>query len=280
MLYSSQVKVNIIYKMITKIFKLEKYISTARSKPYQDYFSTTDTEDVRDEEAYRLYLWNLQISAAFLEVIALYEVTLRNAIVSALEANYKAYSVLNDNFIRALKPLARDELLRAVNTVVKEVNLKNNSFSHSEYEITTGEYNRILPLRIDTSVVSPGKVVAELRFVFWENMLSKTHRARWINQYNRGFTSIPFEERDSIISDIHSITEDIRALRNRICHHEPIFDDRKINLEQQYSNLKKVLAYISPDLLDVVKDFSRIETLLHSKPIKEQEMLEPKSSQD
>lgn len=113
------------------------------------------------------------------------------------------------------------------------------------------------------------KVVAELRLVFWENMLSKTHRARWSNQCNRGFANIPSKERDLIIADIHSITEEIRVLRNRICHHEPIFDDKKINLAQQYSNLKKVLTYISPELPDVVNDLSRIDALLHSKPIKE-----------
>ncbi|WP_233141481.1 Abi family protein [Aggregatibacter actinomycetemcomitans] len=253
--------------MITKISELEKYISAARGKPYYDYLvALGNTEDIRNKEAYRLYLWNIQISSAFLEVIALYEIALRNAIISALEANYKAYSILNDNFIRALKPLARDELLRAVNTVVKERTLTNNPFNYNEYEIIIGNDNRVLPLRIDTNVVSPGKVVAELRFVFWENMLAKTHRARWINQYNRGFTNIPSTQRDSIITDIHSITEDIRLLRNRICHHEPIFDGRKINLAHQYSQLKKVLDYISPELLEVVNDFSRINELLSNKP--------------
>ena len=160
--------------MITKISELEKYISAARGKPYYDYLvALGNTEDIRNKEAYRLYLWNIQISSAFLEVIALYEIALRNAIISALEANYKAYSILNDNFIRALKPLARDELLRAVNTVVKERTLTNNPFNYNEYEIIIGNDNRVLPLRIDTNVVSPGKVVAELRFVFWENMLAK-----------------------------------------------------------------------------------------------------------
>ncbi|MBN6073949.1 Abi family protein [Aggregatibacter actinomycetemcomitans] len=253
--------------MITKISELEKYISAARGKPYYDYLvALGNTEDIRNKEAYRLYLWNIQISSAFLEVIALYEIALRNAIISALEANYKAYSILNDNFIRALKPLARDELLRAVNTVVKERTLTNKPFNYNEYEIIIGNDNRVLPLRIDTNVVPPGKVVAELRFVFWENMLAKTHRARWINRYNRGFTNIPSTQRDSIITDIHLITEDIRLLRNRICHHEPIFDGRKINLAHQYSQLKKVLDYISPELLEVVDDFSRINELLSNKP--------------
>ncbi|WP_257812517.1 hypothetical protein [Aggregatibacter actinomycetemcomitans] len=85
--------------MITKISELEKYISAARGKPYYDYLvALGNTEDIRNKEAYRLYLWNIQISSAFLEVIALYEIALRNAIISALEANYKAYSILNDNF--------------------------------------------------------------------------------------------------------------------------------------------------------------------------------------
>ena len=251
-----------IYTMITKISELEKYISTSRSKSYQDYFSPTYTKDICDEEAYKLYLWNIQISAAFLEVISLYEVTLRNAIISSLEASFKRYSILNDYFIRALKQSPRDELLRAVNTVAK-------SLSHEQYELRTGKNNIILPLRIDTMVISPSKVTAELRLVFWENMLSKTHRALWSKNCNRGFTNIPSKDREQIITDIHSITEEIRNLRNRICHHEPIFDEQKINLVEQYSNLKKVLSYINPEVLNIVEDFSRIDSLLQSKPIKE-----------
>ncbi|PRL67685.1 Abi-like protein [Haemophilus influenzae] len=262
MLYSSLIKVNMIYTMITKISELEKYISTSRSKSYQDYFSPTYTKDICDEEAYKLYLWNIQISAAFLEVISLYEVTLRNAIISSLEARFKAYSILNDNFIRALKSSTRDELLCAVNTVAK-------SLSHEQYAISIGKNNRISPLRIDTTVISPSKVTAELRLVFWENMLSKTHRDLWSTTCNRGFTYIPSKDREQIITDIHSITKEIRNLRNRICHHEPIFDEQKINLVEQYSNLKKVLSYINPEVLNIVEDFSRIDSLLQSKPIKE-----------
>ena len=108
-------------------------------------------------------------------------------------------------------------------------------------------------------------------------MLSKTHRALWSTNCNRGFINIPSKDREQIITDIHSITEEIRNLRNRICHHEPIFDEQKINLVEQYSNLKKVLSYIDPELLNIVKDFSRIDSLLQSKPIKDQQILKVKS---
>lgn len=79
--------------------------------------------------------------------------------------------------------------------------------------IETHEFRRE---RFDTNVVSPGKVVAELRFVFWENMLAKTHRARWINQYNRGFTNIPSTQCTFIIKRNLSLVICLNALSCRI----------------------------------------------------------------
>lgn len=246
--------------MVSRISEISTIISFPRAKTYLDYFKDESNVIQREVQAYELYIWNIKISAAFLEIICLYEVALRNAIINALEANYKVHSILNDNFIRALKPAAREELLSIVNKLSQ----------NKQYEFTFRN-NRLLPLRIDTTKISPSKVVAELNFIFWENMLSNTHRIRWINNMYKAFPCLPnLNEREcqSTIDRIHSTTSVIRHLRNRICHHEPIFNEQKINLLEIFENMKTVLSYISIDIQDFLNQFERITLLLGQKPHK------------
>lgn len=244
--------------MVSKISKLSFVISRSRIDTYLNYFSEEDNISLKELQAYNLYIWNIKISAAFLEVIGLYEVALRNAIIKALEPNYKAHSILNDNFIRALKPATREELINIVNKLSK----------NKKYECAFRN-NRLQPLKIDTHDVSPGKVVAELNFVFWENMLSKTHRIRWINHFNKAFPNLKISniaESHLVIDNIRQVTQTIRLLRNRICHHEPIFNENKINLNELFSNLKMVLSYISEDATHILNEFERVDQLLREKP--------------
>lgn len=74
-------------------------------------------------------------------------------------------------------------------------------------------------------------------------------------------------ERDSIINDIHSITGRVRYLRNRICHHEPIFDENKIDLISVFNEIKQVLCYISPKTTEILGQLERIsQTILRKTP--------------
>lgn len=246
--------------MAFKISELHTLLSQARIETYLSYFKDEDDLSLKDMQAYELYIWNIQISAALLEVISLYEVALRNAIINALEPSYRAHSILNDNFIRALKPATREELLRIVN--------KLSSHKTYKFHFTNG---RLQPLRIDTNEISPGKVVAELNFIFWENMLSRTHRERWISHFNKAFPNACIsspDERDLIVNEIHNITSRVRYLRNRICHHEPIFDESKIDLINVFNNIKQVLWYISPKTADILEQLESISQTITRKPQK------------
>jgi len=66
----------------------------------------------------------------------------------------------------------------------------------------------------------PGKVIAELTFGFWVELLqASNHRALWVNQkLNRAFPNAVGKTR----SDIHERLKAIHLLRNRLSHHEPI----------------------------------------------------------
>ena len=145
--------------------------------------------------ALALYGWNARISAAFLLPLHVCEVVLRNAVADALEAVYGPRWPWSSGFEKSLpNPLAgfnpRKELLRA-------------RLPHA----------------------SVGKVIAELKFAFWQCLLTKRHdqrvwRAHLFNVLPGLDHAVPLTLHRK---HLHDALETLRGLRNRIAHHEPIF---------------------------------------------------------
>ena len=64
----------------------------------------------------------------------------------------------------------------------------------------------------------PGKILAELMFGFWPNLLTgRYHASLWVPCLHRAF---PYANEPRRV--IHLRLEQIRRLRNRIAHHEPV----------------------------------------------------------
>jgi Abi-like protein len=65
----------------------------------------------------------------------------------------------------------------------------------------------------------PGKVVAELTFGFWIDLLqNQNHRSLWVNR--KLHAAFPHARRHRSL--IHERLKQIQLLRNRISHHEPV----------------------------------------------------------
>ena len=71
----------------------------------------------------------------------------------------------------------------------------------------------------------PGKVIAELTFGFWVDLLqSQNHRSLWVERkLNKAF---PHAKRDR--GQIHRRLKEIQLLRNRISHHERIITSSNV----------------------------------------------------
>lgn len=69
---------------------------------------------------------------------------------------------------------------------------------------------------------SPGKVIAELTFGFWPNLLThRFHTTLWVPSLHSAFPHATVPRKI-----IHLRLETIRRLRNRIAHHEPILTSK------------------------------------------------------
>jgi hypothetical protein len=107
--------------------------------------------------------------------------------------------------------------------------------------------------------LTPGRIVAELSLGFWTALLGpKYEKSLWVPHLHQGF---PYGVR--IVTDAvgkpkngkiarHQIAArlmDIRDLRNRIAHHEPIVD---LNLNEKYREIIEAIGWMCPTTADWV----------------------------
>ena len=159
--------------------------------------------------ALELYAWNAQVSAAFLTPLHICEVVTRNAVAEVLEIRYGSRWPWSPGFEQSLPVSRRGYCLTA--------DLQNAR----------------------RGAATTGKVIPELKFVFWQKMLTSRNDVRLWNPYlAQAFPNLPqgrsvSQCRQAIYNDL----EHVRALRNRIAHHEPIFSRNLVNDFQKISGL-------------------------------------------
>tara|TARA_R100000687_G_scaffold81338_2_gene78194 strand:+ start:718 stop:1371 length:654 start_codon:yes stop_codon:yes gene_type:complete len=186
------------------------------------------------EQALALYQWNLELSSAFIIPLQICEVGVRNSIVTAIENAY------GQNW-----PWAKSF----------EIALRNPPRSYSPRRDLTN-------LR---KLATTGKIVAELRFIFWEKMLTKGHDGAIWNNHLR--TAFPHADQLKTIQELRTEGNEelrkIRELRNRIAHHEPIF---RRNIQDEYDRIKKVINWSNPTAALWVDKIEKVTRLITTKP--------------
>lgn len=179
-------------------------------------------------KAIELYRWNLAVSAAFLECLSVCEVVVRNAVSEAIQAAHGESWVTDSTFQGRLPKNAKQTLQKAV--------CKSRTVD---------------------------KTIPELPFVFWQSMFTSRFDADiWNKQLN---TIMPNAENKNVAQLRREIYEDLdtlRQLRNRIAHHEPIFNR---DLEADHQRLHKIIAYRSFEVSGWVAGWQRINKLLQSR---------------
>lgn len=180
-------------------------LSSARIKTYE----TATAAVPQLAGALALYAWNAQVSAAMMNPLHICEVVVRNAVSDALEAVYGSRWPWNDAFLRSLP------------------------------SPSTGFNAREDLKKVRRKKASTGKVIPELKFVFWQKMFTGRFDGAIWNSHLR--TVLPYANPALNVQDlrklIHDDLEQLRLLRNRIAHHEPIFASNLVNYFQKSQDL-------------------------------------------
>ncbi len=206
--------------------EFESLPSPARLSPY-----IRDVGGDRDR-AMRLYTWNTAISAAFYGLLQGLEVALRNAMHRRLAERYETAW-----------------------------------YDNPDSGLDQGAIRRVANARtaLKGGANGPSEVAAALSFGFWVSLLGPGGRLESGNKADyekalwRPALRGAFPHRRSLTrKQAYMPLNDLRYLRNRIAHHEPIF---MRNLDEEYERILDVTGWISPAKREWIAYHGRIPGL-------------------
>jgi len=182
-----------------------------------------------EQRALDLYGWNIEISEAFYPLLNAVEVCLRNIISNHMIDMYGQQWWNNDDYLDQIDRGKR--IVRAARDKVKR-----------------------------RSAVTSGRMVAELNFGFWTKMLLPRHQGIFWESFNHVFDKLPDE---ITYDDLYGRCESVCDFRNRIFHHEPIFN---WDISKEYQQMMELLKWLSPEKAVWIKDYLRVMAVMRQKP--------------
>ncbi len=194
------------------MIKLEKIeeLEQIISKPRFSVYLKHSDDD--RQFAYELYLYNLEVSSILYYNIHWVEITLRNAINQKLIIRHGQQWYQAD-FIVEREKEALDSLLKWQ---------KNGK------------------------LLSHDDIVAKLNFGFWCGLFKPRYSELWRHDLKQIFQS----EGALLSKDIAKRLRDIRHIRNRVAHYEPIF---KSDLQKTQQNIIEILCMLETNTIDCLK---------------------------
>ncbi len=163
------------------------------------------------------YFWNVALSESLYPTLHAVELALRNSIHATLS-----------------------------------VRGRTSTWWNNRYTINTGSLRRLNKVRDDYFdefgiPITPDRLVSRLNFGFWVIMLSGSQQ-QWIwKDKKNNWIDVAFPYRAGVpIEGIYTRFDSIRVLRNRIMHHECIFD--RPDLRREHADIHQAIQWISPDL--------------------------------
>lgn len=191
------------------------------------YAKNTNSE----KELIEKYFWNIQLSKELYVLIAIFEVSLRNHIHFAIN-EYVHQNWLTDNsFIQKF-------------------------LTENEFKAYLIAFNRLA----EKNKLTQDNLVAELNLGFWVNLFKKIYAPRLWHKKHVFDTVFPFfnKEITNKMDYLYPKLKAIQKIRNRISHHETIFD-YKHGLDNFYYNILECLNFIEPSLKNDALEICQFE---------------------
>jgi hypothetical protein len=216
---------------------LEHSISKSR-------LSTYKKDGYNELETITDYVLSAKISQNFYFLLQNLEVTLRNAIY---DSHKKHYSTQDFFYLNETNSFNRYKSKKEIH-------------SRECWKMLCGVKYKLRHL----AHISDGKIIAELNFGFWTELLTSTD-PKYMNMWRAIFTDVfpNYPIQSSVDRDKNLVAakiDDIRNFRNRIFHYEPIYHQN--NLEDRHKEIFEILGWLNSDmkvLNELFDEFKHIE---------------------
>lgn len=212
------------YKLSMKYSDYTTLLSSARMSKY---IKACNGDKAK---AISLYHYNIQLSERMFAVINMFEIILRNTI----DKHYRAYFADPDWLLNQAAPG------KMLSESASDIIAKANGFK------SDGRY-------------SPDRMVSSFMMGFWTYMFTRRH-------YNAGGKTLlqifPNKAKGTTQKLVYSELGEVRELRNRIAHHEPICFDANGNVSTAFASkhYSLIIKYMTAMGLDVKSVLYRIES--------------------
>lgn len=199
-----------------------KFLAPERLEPYKI------KGDLIDETIIRYY-WNIKLCESLYAPLQTLEIVLRNAV------NNVCFKHFDD-----------------------EMWFSQGFFTERELSAIDGAVEKLEKQR---KPLDSCRIVAELTFGYWTSMFNEGYE---INLFRPAlsniFHSAPKEFRKR--SKISSILNDVRLLRNRVFHYEPIWNDRKIT--RKHNDILELIYWMNDDIFYLTKAVDEFNVVYES----------------
>lgn len=174
------------------------------------------------DAALALYEHNIRLAEALYTSFQGLEICLRNTLDFHMKAAYGS-----DWLASSTAPLNQDA---------------RNAISQATAELTNPTHD---------------KIVAELKFSFWVSLLARRYdNSLWRKALHKAFRAKSGKKR----SDVHSRMNALRRFRNRVAHHEPVFD----KASQMHSEALEAIEWMCLDTHKWIAACSQFDTTHNS----------------
>jgi hypothetical protein len=223
---------------------LETLVSPARLGPYR----TAAGGDLQC--ALDLYVWNIGASAALFGPLHVLEVTLRNAVDRELRAVFGPSWPSDGRFV-ALARIVRARSRRAPDLLHGVRNARRLLLGSSRH-------GRTSPI---VTAFTSDEIVAAMTFGAWTTMLGPSFEpGLWTPALRKAFPNYSVVSRAPFNrARIAARFEQLRALRNRIMHYEPLI---KRPLVSDFHDIVEACAWIDLDAAAWIQHHARFREVL------------------
>ena len=204
------------------------------SEPRYAHFLAARGQD--HDRAIELYKWNVEVSAAFFELLHHLEVLMRNAVDQQFPAtpiNHAITQVPTSDFWLTDPAILSPKAIDIVSEAASRLNQEGDPLTR-------------------------GHLIAQQSFGFWQNLFRPHYNLLWASTLKHAFPNGNGKR-----SQVAGLLEKIRQFRNRLAHHEPVFDG---GLASQHLRILRVAHLIDHDASVYIDHNSRAQALLAAEP--------------
>jgi hypothetical protein len=250
---------------------LQRAFSDARLKTYLDAIhDKKQTDEERLKRAIRLYEINIIYCECLYSSLHTLEISLRNSIDKSLCNQYDNIWFISDtylfkNSISKLEKKYNINILMPCNKYSILLQYEEEKIIGSLEDVIK-DYQQKKPLQCSLKIQDiRDEIISNLTLGFWTTLLTQTKK-QGSNYEHKIFVPcikmiFPYAKNaERHNKTIQPVLTEIKNLRNRVFHHEPVWFPNYI--KSKYDNLHRVMQWIEPELEIWLKRHSKIDRFM------------------